>query len=200
MSENRIDYRRRRFLTQVTTGVGLVGVVGAATPFVMSMNPSERAKAAGAPVEVDLTKVQPGQLLKVEWRGKAVYVVRRTQDMLTTLSESKLVDVLADPSSEESIQPEYAQNSDRSSNPEYLIVEGVCTHFGCAPLARFEVGPDSGLGDDWVGGFFCPCHGSKFDLAGRVYQGVPAPTNLTVPPYHFVDDTHVMIGEDPEEA
>ena len=194
MSEG-VDRDKRRFLTRLTTGVGAVGVVFAATPFVLSMKPSARAKAAGAPVEVDISKLEPGQMLTVEWRGKPVWIVRRTKDMLSTLPA--LDKQLADPGSKNvEQQPNYATNENRSIKPELLVVVGICTHLGCSPSQKFQVGPASGLGDDWTGGFFCPCHGSKFDLAGRVFKNVPAPSNLPVPPHMFLSDTRILIGED----
>ena len=192
MSEG-VDRDKRRFLTLLTTGVGAIGVGFAATPFVLSMTPSARARAAGAPVEVDISKLEPGQMMTVEWRGKPVWLVRRTKEMLDTLPA--LTDQLADPESKNADQqPGYAKNPGRSRKPELLVLVGICTHLGCSPSQKFQVGPASGLGDDWTGGFFCPCHGSKFDLAGRVFKGVPAPTNLVVPPYVYLSDTRVLIG------
>jgi ubiquinol-cytochrome c reductase iron-sulfur subunit len=192
MSEN-ADLERRHFLTAATVITGGVGLVAAAVPFVASFQPSARARALGAPVEVDISKVEPGALLKVEWRGRAVMIVHRTSAMLEELGN--MGSLLADPASEDSEQPEYADNAYRSRKPEILVVEGVCTHLGCAPIPRFEVAP-ADLGEDWVGGFYCPCHGSKFDLAGRVFSGVPAPTNLTVPPYTFLTEGLLLIGSD----
>jgi len=187
------DLTRRQFLTVATAVTGGVGAVLALTPFVASFKPSARARALGAPVEVDISKVEPGALLKVEWRGQPVWVLRRTEDMLARLAATE--GELSDPASDESDQPAYAQNDHRSINPEYLVVVGSCTHLGCAPMPRFELGaPD--LGADWQGGFYCPCHGSKFDLAGRVYKGVPAPTNLRIPPHRFVRDDLILIGQD----
>jgi len=186
-------FSRRHFLTVATVVTGGVGVIATAVPFVSSFRPSARAQALGAPVEVDVGKLEVGALLKVEWRGHAVYILRRTEKMLEALRVD--VALLADPASEKSIQPAYAQNEYRSIRPEFLVLLGVCTHFGCAPMARFEVAP-ADLGPDWPGGFYCPCHGSKFDLAGRVFSGVPAPTNLEVPPYRFVSDSTIVIGAD----
>jgi ubiquinol-cytochrome c reductase iron-sulfur subunit len=196
---NGVDRDKRRFLTMLATGVGAVGAGFAATPFVLSMMPSARAKAAGAPVEVDISKLEAGQMLTVEWRGKPVWIVRRTPEMLDKLAT---VDkFLADPASKVTDQqPTYAQNPARSIKPEILVLVGVCTHLGCSPQQKFQVGPASGLGEDWPGGFFCPCHGSKFDLAGRVYRNVPAPTNLPVPPYLFLSDTRIVIGDDKRGA
>jgi ubiquinol-cytochrome c reductase iron-sulfur subunit len=189
---------RRHFLTAATAVTAGAGAAATAVPFVSSFKPSARAQALGAPVERDISRLQPGEIVRVEWRGKAIFVVRRTEEMLARLSE--LDDMLADPESEETEQqPEYAANEFRSIRPEYLVVEGVCTHLGCAPVARFEVAA-ADLGADWPGGFFCPCHGSKFDLAGRVFKSVPAPTNLKVPPYRFVNETTILIGVDPGAA
>ena len=182
---------RRKFLVAVTSVAGGIAGVAIATPFVMSMMPSERAKAAGAPVEVDISKLEPGMLLMVEWRGKVVWVLNRTPEMLETLV--KVEDELADPNSEKPQQPEYAQNRTRSIKPEILVTEGVCTHLGCSPVFRKEIAP-ADLGPDWLGGFFCPCHGSKFDLAGRVYKSVPAPTNMVVPPHVYLSDNRLLIG------
>lgn len=199
MSEEGADPRRRRFLLITTTGIGLVGTGFAAAPFVLSMTPSARARAAGAPVEVDISKLEPGQLLTVEWRGKPVWILRRTPEMLKSLSG--LADKLADPHSEVSEQqPPYARNEHRSIKPEYLVLIGICTHLGCSPDKRLEAGAASGLGPDWPGGFFCPCHGSKFDLAGRVWKNVPAPTNLVVPPHTYVSNTRILIGVDHKGA
>lgn len=195
MTEERANPKRRRFLTRVTTAFGLVGAAFAATPFVKSMMPSARARAAGAPVEVDITDLKPGEMVTKEWRGKPVWVLRRTERMLETLDGVR--GQLADPDSSESIQPPYASNPARAVNPEYFVVVGICTHLGCSPLPRLE--PDGGgdVGPGWEGGFFCPCHGSKFDLAGRVYKNVPAPTNLVVPKYTFVDEGKtILVGSD----
>ena len=191
---NGVDRDKRRFLTMLATGVGAVGAGFAATPFVLSMTPSARAKAAGAPVEVDISKLEVGQMLTVEWRGKPVWILRRTQEMLDKLAT---VDkLLADPASKVTDQqPTYAQNAARSIKPEILVLVGICTHLGCSPTYRPEVAPED-LGADWKGGFFCPCHGSKFDLAGRVQSGVPAPTNLIVPPHRYVGESVILIGDD----
>ncbi len=192
--DDRVDTKRRRFLTKVTVAAWAVGGTVAAFPFIRSMTPSERARAAGAPVAIDISRLEPGQMIKEEWRGKPVWIVRRTTEMLDKLMT--LDDLLADPGSERSDQPAYAQNPHRSRMPEVLVMIGVCTHLGCSPVQNFAIGPASGLGDDWPGGFFCPCHGSKFDLSGRVYKNVPAPTNLVVPPYKFLNDTLILVGED----
>ena len=188
-----VDGGRRHFLLVATTVTGAVGAGLAAIPFLASWKPSARAQALGAPVEVDVSKLEPGQLVKVEWRGKAIYVVHRTPQMLESLQTD--ADQLRDPDSSESDQPEFAENPARALKPEYLVVVGVCTHLGCAPLARFETG-DAELGASWPGGFYCPCHGSKFDLSGRVFKDVPAPTNLPVPPYRFLADNRILIGSD----
>lgn len=190
-------FTRRHFLTVATFVTGGAGVAATAVPFVSSFKPSARARALGAPVELDVSKIEPGGMTKIEWRGRAIFVVYRTDEMLERISNEDVP--LADPESTESTQPEYAENIYRSIRPEYLVLEGVCTHLGCAPTARFEVAP-ADLGADWPGGFFCPCHGSKFDLAGRVFRNVPAPTNLPVPPYRFIDDRTILIGSDTGNA
>jgi len=194
-----IDGGRRHFLLVATTVTGLAGAAATAVPFLASWKPSARAQALGAPVEQDISKLEAGAILKVNWRGQAIYVVRRTPEMLATLSSAEVVNQLRDPSSEESEQPEYTKNETRALNPEFLVLVGVCTHLGCAPLDRFQP-QDAELGADWPGGFYCPCHGSKFDLAGRVFKDVPAPTNLRVPPYRFMNETLVQIGVDAEVA
>jgi ubiquinol-cytochrome c reductase iron-sulfur subunit len=196
MSNDEINRGRRRFLTGATCVVGAVGVVGAAVPFVGSWYPSAKAKAAGAPVKIDIGKIEPGELIIEEWRGKPVYIMRRSEEALKSLT--LLTDELRDPESEKSIQPDYVDPISRSIKPEYLIMVGLCTHLGCAPMYRPEVGAADLGGDGWLGGFFCPCHGSKFDFAGRVYRGVPAPTNLSVPPHNYESDTVVVIGIDQE--
>jgi len=190
MSSEGIDKSRRRFLTAATSVVGGVGVVAAAVPFLSTWNPSARAQSAGAPVEADIGKLEAGQQIIVKWRGKPVWIVRRDEEALATLS--KVAEKLRDPASDESIQPAYAKNEHRSIKPEYLIVVGICTHLGCSPTYRPEITAD------WFGGFFCPCHGSAFDFAGRVHQGVPAPTNLEIPPHRFLSESVVLIGEDGE--
>ena len=192
MLEEKENKRRRRFLTVMTSVLGLAGAGSLVGSFIASMRPSARARAAGAPVEVDISLLKDGQMLVVEWRGKPVWIVRRTDQMIDGLSQ--LREKLADPDSDIAQQPSYAQNEFRSIRPNVLVVLGVCTHLGCAPTKNFELGASSGLSDDWLGVFFCPCHGSKFDLAGRVYKNVPAPTNLEVPPYSFISDNRVLIG------
>lgn len=190
-------FTRRHFLTVATAVTGGVGAIATAVPFALSFKPSARAQALGAPVEVDVSKIELGALLKVEWRGRLIYILRRSPDMLAELKKD--VNLLRDPTSQDSTQPSYAQNEYRSIRPEFLVMEGVCTHLGCAPAPRFEVAP-ADLGPTWPGGFYCPCHGSKFDLAGRVFTGVPAPTNLAVPPYRFVNDSTIQIGSDTENS
>ncbi|HXU93311.1 MAG TPA: ubiquinol-cytochrome c reductase iron-sulfur subunit [Gallionella sp.] len=192
-----VDRSKRRLLIAATTAAGGVAAAGAATPFVLSLMPSERAKAAGAPVEVDVSTIPPGMMISVEWQGKPVWVVHRTQEMLDLLAKHD--DDLADPASSVPQQPSYCQNKYRSIKPEYLVVLGVCTHLGCSPTYRPEVAP-ADLGEKWVGGWFCPCHGSRFDLDGRVYKGVPAPTNLIVPPHKYLSDGRLLIGDDSKEA
>lgn len=197
MSEDGVNTTRRRFLTAATSVVGAAGAVGIAVPFVGSWNPSAKAKAAGAPVKFDISKLEPGEMKVVEWRGKPVYVVRRTQEALASLKG--LDESLKDPDSVDAAQPAYIEGVARSINPEFLVLVGLCTHLGCAPKFRPEVGsiPTSD-GSEWVGGFFCPCHGSMFDLSGRVYKGVPASANLQVPPYSYESDNVIVIGVDQE--
>jgi ubiquinol-cytochrome c reductase iron-sulfur subunit len=190
-------FTRRHFLTVATAVTGGVGAIATAVPFVLSFKPSARAMALGAPVEVDISKIELGALLKVEWRGRLIYILHRSPEMLAELKKD--VALLRDPTSQDSTQPSYAQNEHRSVRPEFLVMEGVCTHLGCAPAPRFEVAP-ADLGPSWPGGFYCPCHGSKFDLAGRVFSGVPAPLNLAVPPYRFVNDSTIQIGSDTENS
>ena len=194
MSEDdvdRIDRNRRHFLTVATAVTGAVGAGMVAVPFLSSLKPSDRAQALGAPVEVPIGSLQPGEMVRVLWRGRLVFVLRRTEEMLGRLNEG--LDQLRDPDSEVvEQQPVYSTNEYRSVKPEFLVVEGSCTHLGCAPLEDFEVRPS----ENWGGGFFCPCHGSKFDLAGRVFKGVPAPTNLRVPPHRFVRDDLILLGQD----
>lgn len=192
-TEATVDKGKRRFLIGATGVVGGVGAAAAAVPFVMSFFPSERAKAAGAPVEIDISKLEPGQKIDVEWRGKVCWIVQRTPDMLATLP--KLTERLADPASRQEQQPTYARNEHRSIKPGVWIAVGICTHLGCSPTFRKDVAP-ADLGPDWLGGFFCPCHQSKFDLAGRVYKSMPAPTNLVVPPHKYLSDSKVLIGDD----
>ena len=197
MSDHELDEGKRRFLLTATTVASGVAAATAAVPFVASMLPSERAKAAGAPVEADISQLAPGQKMTVEWRGKPVWIVRRTPEMLNAVKEDD--PRVADPESKRSQQPDYAKNEFRSLKPEYLVVVGICTHLGCSPVDRFAAQPEA-FEADWRGGFYCPCHGSLFDLAGRVYRNKPAPDNLVVPPYKFLADTKVVIGEDSKGA
>lgn len=193
MSNEQVDLKRRRMLTAATAGVGAIGAGAMVVPFGLSMFPSERAKAAGAPVEVDISMIEEGQQLTVEWRGKPVWIVNRPQSVLDDLAG--LNDKLADPDQNVDQQPEYAKNETRSIEPKILVLVGICTHLGCSPKYRPELAP-ADLGPDWKGGYFCACHGSTFDLAGRVYKGVPAPTNMVVPPYQYLSDTLLVVGED----
>lgn len=189
-----VDKSRRRFLIASTSVVGGAGALAVAWPFLSSMQPSARARAAGAPVEVDVSKIEPGEMIRVEWRGQPVWIVHRTDEMLSSLSA--LSSKLRDPDSAvETQQPAYAKNEVRSIKPEYLVLVGICTHLGCSPTFRPEPAP-ADLGAEWKGGFFCPCHGSRFDLAGRVYQNVPAATNLIVPPHSYLADNRILVGED----
>jgi ubiquinol-cytochrome c reductase iron-sulfur subunit len=192
-----VDNGRRHFLLVATTVTGVAGAALTAIPFLASWKPSARAQALGAPVEADISKLEPGAMIKVNWRGQAIFIVNRTPDMRAKLDSAELAAQLRDPESKESEQPPYAKNSARALNPEYLVLVGVCTHLGCAPMSRFQAG-DAELGADWPGGFYCPCHGSKFDLSGRVFKDVPAPLNLKVPPYRFINEGLVQIGVDAE--
>ena len=193
MSGNEVNPSRRRFLTAATTVIGGVGVGFALVPFISSMSPSAKARAAGAPVRADISKIEMGQMIRVKWRGKPIWVVNRTQEMLDILPT--LDSELRDPESLEPQQPDYAKNEYRSIKPEYLVLIGICTHLGCSPTFRPDIAP-ADLGKDWKGGFFCPCHGSRFDLAGRVFKGVPAPLNLVVPPYRYLSETELLIGDE----
>lgn len=189
-----VDLKKRRLLTAATSAVGAVGLGFVAYPFLASWAPSERAKALGAPEEADISKLEPGGLLRVKWRGQVTWVARRTEQNVADLKE--IDHLLADPNSEVPQQPSYCQNPHRSIKPEFFIAVGICTHLGCSPSYRPDVGADDLGGEEWKGGFFCPCHGSRFDFAGRVYSGVPAPTNLVVPPHQYLSDSLVLIGED----
>ena len=195
MSDATADPSRRTWLA-LTAGVGAVGGVATAVPFVATFTPSERAKAAGAPVRVDISALQPGEKLTVEWRGKPVWIMRRTPEQLASLE--KIEGDLADPNSNRTAYPtpEYAKNRHRSIKPEYLVAVGICSHLGCSPIDKFQPGAQPSLPDDWPGGFLCPCHGSTFDLAGRVFKNKPAPDNLEVPPHYYVSDSVLLIGED----
>ncbi|MGR6035734.1 MAG: ubiquinol-cytochrome c reductase iron-sulfur subunit [Candidatus Nitrosoglobus sp.] len=197
MSTDSVDRGKRRFLTATATVVGGVGIGFTAVPFVKSMEPSAQAQAAGAPVEVDISKLEPGQLMTVEWRGQPVWIIHRTPEELKGLDALTESGELRDPRSEvKSQQPSFDENPYRSLKPEIAVLIGICTHLGCSPTFRPEVAP-ADLGPDWKGGFFCPCHGSRFDLAGRVFEGVPAPSNLVVPPYRFLAENRLLIGENP---
>ncbi len=197
MSQQEIDQKRRKILVAATSGVGIAAAVGVAVPFVKSMMPSARAKAAGAPVEVDISKIEPGMIVTAEWQGKPVWVVNRSKEMLDLLGKHDAK--LSDPNSEQPQQPPYCKNPTRSIKPEYLVTVGICTHLGCSPTYRPEIAP-ADLGPEWPGGFFCPCHGSRFDLAARVFIGSPAPINLLIPKHHYVTDSRILIGEDSQGA
>jgi ubiquinol-cytochrome c reductase iron-sulfur subunit len=191
MQEEGIDEHRRHFLATITAFMAGLGIAVSGIPLFSSWLPSAKAQAAGGPVEVDISSLQPGQLMIVEWRGKPIWILRRTKEMLDSLAKNQ--DELRDPDSLVEQQPVYAHNRYRSINPEFLVLIGICTHLGCSPTFRPDLG---GLGPKWQGGFYCPCHGSKFDLAGRVMKGVPAPINLEVPPYKFLNRATILIGED----
>ena len=192
MDNHEINNGRRRFLILATSGAGGVAALGVATPFVASFFPSEKAKAAGAAVEIDVSKIESGQMMTAEWQGKPIWVVNRTAQQLKDLKA--LDGAVSDPKSEVEQQPENCKNETRSIKPNIFVAIGICTHLGCSPTYRPDVAP-ADLGSAWKGGFFCPCHGSKFDMAGRVYKDVPAPTNLVVPPYKYLSDTTVLVGE-----
>lgn len=196
-SQQEVNKTRRRLLVTATSAVGAVGVGFTTVPFIAAMNPSARARAAGAPVEADISKLEPGALLRVKWRGQPVWIVHRTPEMLAALPT--LEDRLVDPHSQVPQQPSYCQNPTRSIKPAYFVAIGICTHLGCSPTYRPEFAPDD-LGPNWKGGWFCPCHGSKFDLAGRVFKGVPAPTNLVIPKHVYLNDTTILVGEDGGQA
>ncbi len=197
MSDDKQVNKTRRNLVIATCAAGGAAGVAAAVPFAASWMPSERAKAGGAPVEVDISKLEPGQMMTVEWRSKPVWILHRTKEMLADLA--KVGAKLADPSSDVPQQPEYAKNEYRSVKPELLVLVGICTHLGCSPQLK-PITDKAEMGADWEGGFLCPCHGSKFDLAGRVYKGVPAPINLEVPKYTYLSDTRILIGADSKGA
>jgi ubiquinol-cytochrome c reductase iron-sulfur subunit len=191
--DQKMDSGRRQLLV-ATSAAGGVAAVATAVPFVASITPSERAKAAGAPVEADISGLAPGEMMTVEWRGKPVWILRRTPEMLASLEKTDAV--VTDPESDRPMQPEYAKNRHRSIKPEYLVTVGICTHLGCSPSEKLKVGAEGGMSADWQGGFLCPCHGSMFDLAGRVYRSMPAPENLEIPPYKYLADTTILIGDD----
>ena len=199
MSNDGVNKGRRRLLIGATSAVGAVGAVGAAVPFVASWNPSAKAKAAGAPAKADISKLEPGQQMIVEWRGKPVWIVRRSEEALSNLSKID-GNKLADPNSEVPQQPDYvSKDANRAIRPDVAVLVGICTHLGCSPTYRPEVAPED-LGSDWVGGYYCPCHGSRFDLSGRVMKGSPAPTNLVIPPHKYEDDNIIIVGVDQETA
>ncbi|MCU0774695.1 MAG: ubiquinol-cytochrome c reductase iron-sulfur subunit [Ideonella sp.] len=196
MSSQEVDKERRMWVA-IASGAGAVGVGATAIPFVATFQPSERARAAGAAVEADISNLRPGEMMTVEWRGKPVWIVRRTPEQLAALPQ--LDPQLADPNSQRNpsaLTPEYARNTHRSIKPEVFVAVGICSHLGCSPSSRFASGPQPSLPDDWQGGFFCPCHGSTFDMAGRVFANKPAPDNLEIPPHMFLSDTRLLIGED----
>jgi ubiquinol-cytochrome c reductase iron-sulfur subunit len=195
--DEKVDCGRRRLIVATATVGGVAGVA-AAVPFLASFAPSERAKSAGAPVEVDISKLAPGQMMTVEWRGKPVWIIHRTKEMLDGIT--KVSEEMADPKSDRPMQPEYAKNEFRSIKPEYLVAVGICTHLGCSPTEKFKTGAESGVDPNWTGGFLCPCHGSTFDLAGRVYKSKPAPDNLEIPPHKYLGDAKLIIGEDTKGA
>ncbi len=195
-SEAAVNLDKRNFLI-ASSAVGALGCVAVAVPFVASMTPSERAKAAGAPVEVDVSKIAPGTMMTVEWRGKPVWIINRTTEMTAELTkhDDQLIDPNCDVTSQ---QPSYCKNTDRSIKPDLAVIVGICTHLGCSPTAKMQ--PKGDMGDTWSGGFFCPCHGSKFDMAGRVFKGSPAPINLVVPPHKYLTENTLLIGVDTEEG
>jgi ubiquinol-cytochrome c reductase iron-sulfur subunit len=197
MAEQDLDQGKRRFLVAATSVAGGVAAGAVAVPFVASMLPSERALAAGAPVEADISALAPGEMLTVEWRGKPVWIVRRTQEMLDSIKKAE--DKVADPASKKPMQPAYAKNEYRAIKPEYLVLVGICTHLGCSPVDKLKAQPEQ-FEASWQGGFYCPCHGSLFDLAGRVYKNKPAPDNLEVPPHKFLSETRILIGDDSKGA
>lgn len=194
MEGDEVDAARRRFLTTAASVVGGVGLACAAFPFLASWAPSVRSRALGAPVKVDISKIDPGQKITVAWRGQPVFIIHRTAQSLQGLNSRAIEEQLRDPTSQESQQPKYIDNAYRSIKPDFLVLIGICTHLGCVPLYKPELGS---IEAGWEGGFFCPCHGSKYDMAGRVYKGAPAPLNLPIPPYHFASDTLMVIGDDP---
>jgi ubiquinol-cytochrome c reductase iron-sulfur subunit len=193
--DDKVDCGRRRLLVATAAAGGAAGVA-AVVPFVASMLPSERAKSAGAPVEADISKIAPGEMITIEWRGKPVWIIHRTKEMLDGMA--KIDEKLVDPQSGKDMQPEYCKNAHRSIKPEIMVVIGICTHLGCSPTGKFN--PADAIEADWQGGFLCPCHGSTFDLAGRVYKGKPAPTNLEIPPHKYLSDARIVIGEDTKGA
>lgn len=194
MGQDKVNCSKRNFLIAATSAVGGAAIVATSIPFVAGMMPSQRARAAGAPVEVDVSKIEPGTILGVEWRGKPVWILNRTDEMLERMT--KIDSMLTDPQSEVPQQPGYCKNATRSIKSNLLVVVGICTHLGCAPSQKVKSGVEEGMGADWPGGFFCPCHGSRFDLAGRVFNDSPAPTNLVVPPHKYLSDSQILVGDD----
>ncbi|KDE40925.1 MAG: ubiquinol-cytochrome c reductase iron-sulfur subunit [Nitrincola lacisaponensis] len=198
MSNDGVNKGRRRLLLGATSALGAVGAVGVAVPFVASWHPSAKARAAGAPARADVSKLEPGQQMIVEWRGRPVWIVRRTEEALANLAT--MDDRVADPESNRAEQPDYIPKTpERALRPEFAVLIGICTHLGCSPTYRPEIAP-ADLGDNWLGGYFCPCHGSRFDLSGRVFRAQPAPTNLVIPPHAYLDDNTLIIGIDPEDV
>ncbi len=195
-----VDEKRRRLLLVATSAAGAAAAAGVAVPFLASWFPSARALAAGAPVEVPIDKIEPGQQITVEWRGKPVWVMRRTPEMLDIIKKNATADFLVDPESKGAKQPPYVKGPERSIKPEVFIAEGVCTHLGCSPTLKKEIGAASDMGGDWPGGYYCPCHNSRFDLAARVFKGSPAPANLTIPPHRYASDGVLVVGEDTQGA
>ncbi|HET7729751.1 MAG TPA: ubiquinol-cytochrome c reductase iron-sulfur subunit [Usitatibacter sp.] len=195
-----VDEKRRRLLLVATSAAGAAAAAGVAVPFLASWFPSARALAAGAPVEVPIDKIEPGEQITVEWRGKPVWILRRTPEMVERIKQNAAADFLVDPESKGAKQPAYVKGPERSVKPDLFVAEGVCTHLGCSPTLKKEIGAASDMGADWPGGYYCPCHNSRFDLAARVFKGSPAPTNLTIPPHRFASDALLVVGEDPKAA
>jgi ubiquinol-cytochrome c reductase iron-sulfur subunit len=195
-----VDEKRRRLLLVTTSAAGAAAAAGVAGPFIASWFPSARALAAGAPVDVPIDKIEPGQQITVEWRGKPVWVLRRTPEMVEIIKKNAAADFLVDPESKGARQPEYVKGPERSIRPEVFVAEGVCTHLGCSPTLKKEIGAASDMGADWPGGYYCPCHNSRFDLSARVFKGSPAPSNLTIPPHRYASDALLVIGEDTKGA
>jgi ubiquinol-cytochrome c reductase iron-sulfur subunit len=198
--QDQVDEKRRRLLLVATSAAGAAAVAGVAAPLIASWFPSARALAAGAPVEVPIDKIEPGQQITIEWRGKPVWVLRRTPEMVEIIKKNATADFLVDPESKGSKQPAYVKGAERSIKPEVFVAEGVCTHLGCSPTLKKEIGAASDMGGDWPGGYYCPCHNSRFDLAARVFKGSPAPANLTIPPHRYASDALLVIGEDTKGA
>ncbi|MHB8354420.1 MAG: ubiquinol-cytochrome c reductase iron-sulfur subunit [Burkholderiales bacterium] len=200
MSEAQSDFGRRKFLVGATVAMAAAGVAAVGTPFVLSMMPSARARAAGGPVDVDISKVESGMMITQEWRGQPIWVVNRTPEMMAQLAKN--TELLSDPESADSTQPEYCKNINRATieHPNLFVAVGICTHLGCSPVEKMKTGEGSGMGSDWPGGFFCPCHGSKYDMSGRVFKGMPAPFNLRIPPYTFLTNARLLVGDDKKGA